>query len=422
MRARLATSLLLATALAGAGAPLAAFETRWSGLLDLRLVHSDAGRSWLDAGLDKQRFADSDGPLALGAAILDLRARFGELFGAHLTLAAYDGLGTPVDLTEAFLDFHPVPRSAWRLRARAGAFYPPVSLENSGPGWTSPYTLSFSAIDTWIGEEIRALGGEVELTRSGRFSGSPHDFGVTAAFFRQNDPAGALLSWRGWALHDRQTGLFEKLPLADLPAFGERGSFPPQAAFEKPYVELDGRAGWYADAHWSFADATRVRFLRYDNRGNPAIVRHGQWAWRTRFDHLGWQLRLPGDADLLVQALAGDTEMDGYTGPLVYAKFRAGYLMASRAWGAHRASLRFDAFDVRDDDPTPDDPNAERGHAWTVAYFYTPPAPPAWRLPGSWRAGLEVLSVRSHRPARAILGDPVDRRETSAQLTLQWRF
>ena len=31
-------------------------------------------------------------------------------------------------------------------------------MENTGPLWTSPYTISSSAINTWLGEELRAGG------------------------------------------------------------------------------------------------------------------------------------------------------------------------------------------------------------------------------------------------------------------------
>ena len=37
---------------------------------------------------------------------------------------------------------------------RFGAFYPPFSLENADLGWQSPFTYSYSAINTWLGEEV----------------------------------------------------------------------------------------------------------------------------------------------------------------------------------------------------------------------------------------------------------------------------
>jgi hypothetical protein len=415
---RAAGALGLAAAL---GAPLGAAEHQVAGLVDLRLIGSDAHRVWLEGGLDKSRFGDGDEPLVLGGVLLDYTGRFTPGFAARVTLAGYDGTDEPIDVLEAYAELRPVPRSASRWRARLGWFYPPVSLESSGTAWTSPYTLSFSAINTWIGEEIRSQGAEVEWTRMGRFRGSPHDLSAVAGVVRQNDPAGALISWRGWALHDRQTGLIERLPLADLPAFRPQGSFPPQEAFEEPFRELDGRVGWYAGAGWDGHDKWRLRALHYDNRGDPGVVEGGQWAWLTRFDHVGLHLRPLRRFDVVAQALEGDTRMDGFTGPLVDVEFRSAFVLGSHTWRRHRISLRYDTFEVDDRDATPDDPNGESGQAWTAAYFFTP-QPIRQPSRGRLELGAELLQVSSERPARALLRGDVQRTETTAQLALRWHF
>ena len=49
-------------------------------------------------------------------------------------------------------------RVSWSVKA--GAFFPTISLENDDLGWTSPYTLTPSAINSWIGEELRTIGSE----------------------------------------------------------------------------------------------------------------------------------------------------------------------------------------------------------------------------------------------------------------------
>ncbi len=406
-------------ALAAPARPAAAAEHLFSGILDLRLFSSNADAPWLGGGLDKLRLGRADEPLALGQALIEYRGRWSETVSAKVTAALYDGQERPVNLTEAYLEYAPVPRSAWRLRARAGAFYPPVSLANTSTGWTSPYTLSFSAIDTWIAEEVRIGGAEVEARHLGRFTGSSDDIAFTAAAFQANDPAGALISWRGWALHERQTGLFETLPLANLPAFADTGSFPPQESFEKPFVELDHRWGYYAAAEWNHLESWRVRALHYDNLGDPSIIHAGQWGWRTRFDHFGWQWRPAPHTELLAQALLGTTEMEGFTGPLVYARFWSAYLLASRALGRHRWSARLDVFGVRDEDHTPDDPNREHGHALTLAYFFTLVDPAHW---GAWRLGAESLFVWSDRPARRLFASAGARAERSLQLVVQYQF
>jgi hypothetical protein len=151
------------------------------------------------------------------------------------------------------------------------------------------------------------------------------------------------------------------------------------------------------------------------------VVEDGQWAWRTRFDHLGWHFVPTRDTDLIFQALDGYTLMEGYAGPLVEIDFWSAFLLASRAWGPHRASLRFDAFGATDRDGLADDPNQEHGHAWTAAYFYTLELR-STEARGGWRFGVELLSVDSDRPARRLFGEPAAQRETTAQLVVQWRW
>jgi hypothetical protein len=394
-------------------------EWRLRGLFDARIIAGFDGVSWLDRGFDRGRFGDGDGPLVWGAGLLDFDARVAPTWRARFTLAGYDTTRHPVDWTEAFVEYTPIPRSAWRFKARAGAFYPPVSLENTGPGWTSPYTVGSSAIDTWIGEEVRSLGLEASATRMGQFTGSSTDWTLFAAAVRANDPLGALLAWRGFTLGDRQSGWRDRLPFADLPNFRPGGMFfPVQQAWEEPFKEIDGNTGYYAGAEWA-GQTTRLRYLHYDNLGDPSVVEGGQWCWRTQFEHLGWQLRLADGSDLLAQALHGDTEMDGFNGPLVYAKFDAAYLLWSRAWTRHRVSARADLWAVRDTDATPRDPNQEHGRAFTGAYFYEPPARSRF---GGWRAGLELRALASDRPARRLFGAASRRRENTAELSLQWRF
>ena len=75
-------------------------------------------------------------------------------------------------------------------------------------GWRSPYTLSFSAINTWVGEELRTIGAEYSLDWLGRSHGHDFDFTLSAAGYGWNDTAGTVIATRGWGLHDRQSTLF----------------------------------------------------------------------------------------------------------------------------------------------------------------------------------------------------------------------
>jgi hypothetical protein len=66
--------------------------------------------------------------------------------------------GWRTGLVEAFVQYRPELTPAVALRARAGLMFPPTSRENVDPLWQSPYTLTLSAVNTWLGEEVR-LGG-----------------------------------------------------------------------------------------------------------------------------------------------------------------------------------------------------------------------------------------------------------------------
>ncbi len=398
-----------------------AIEQEVHGLVSLRLLAVDGADSWVDGGLGKLRFDDEDEPLALGAAHVTYRARLLPTLALRAAASAYgDGPGSLVDLDEAYLELRPVPRSAWRLIARGGAFHAPFSLENTGVGWTSPYTLSYSAVNGWFGEELRTIGVDLQATREGAPSGSPHDLGVLLGAFRANDPAGALLTWRGWAIGDRSTRLFERLPLAPLPAFvPDGGLFFVQEAFEEPFHEMDGRTGWYAGAQWDYLERSRLRVQHYDNNGDALVARNGQWVWRTEFDHLGWHLRLPRGSEAIAQWIEGETEMDGFDQPFVYADFGAWFLLLSHAWGRQRASLRYDDFWVDDLDAIEGDPNEEDGHAWTAAWFLEGPPRPARRLARRRRS---VYACRAGARRARSSASAARQTETSLQLVGEWRF
>jgi hypothetical protein len=46
-------------------------------------------------------------------------------------------------------------------------YFPQPSRENVDPLWSSPYTITLSALNTWIGEEVRLTGLEAALVHRG---------------------------------------------------------------------------------------------------------------------------------------------------------------------------------------------------------------------------------------------------------------
>src|SRR5258706_3956340 len=177
--------------------------------IGLGAVSSDATNSRLEGGLGKLRYDATEEGLRLGYLRLGYRLDVTQTLLVTGEAAAYgDHDVNALDLTELYAEWRPIPSSSWRSRLKVGAFYPEISLENRMRGWRSPYTLSFSAINTWIGEEVRAIGAEYSLDLLGRSQGHAFDLTFNAAAFGWNDTAGTVLASRGWGLHDRQSSLF----------------------------------------------------------------------------------------------------------------------------------------------------------------------------------------------------------------------
>jgi hypothetical protein len=149
-------------------------------------VDSDFG-PWTEGGLGKLRYSDDDGGMNAARVFLEYRGRIAPTLSTTVVADYVGDASAGLDLTEAFLEWRPIPDSRNHHQVRAGAFYPPLSLENSGHGWQSPYSYSFSAIDTWLGEEIRPVGAEWSMRRRLGFAGSPQEIRVLAGAFYGND-------------------------------------------------------------------------------------------------------------------------------------------------------------------------------------------------------------------------------------------
>jgi hypothetical protein len=391
----------------------AAAEVEWHGLLDLRALLTDAERSWTDAGLGKLRYDKQSSGLRLGQAFLSAEADLSNTVTGHIVLSAADDRAGALDVNEAWLLWSPLPSGAWKTRVKLGAFFPASSLEidYDSIGWTPARTVSSSAINSWIGEELRTQGAELTLTHKGRQTNSAHDFGLTLAVFGGNDPAGTLMGWRGWAISDRISGLTERLILADLPVYRPDGAIPKQSRSVQLFSELDGRVGYYLGGQYAYAEQVELSALHYDNRGDPLVEKHGQYAWHTRFDHIGLRLRPAGDWELAAQLMSGETLM----GPqAVRLRFRAGYLLASHPVAQGLLSLRYDRFRARENDILPSDPNDENGQALALAYRL--PLQRGWSLLGEW------LVVKSTRAARPLTGSAPAQSERSLTASLRWQF
>jgi hypothetical protein len=298
--------------------------------------------------------------------------------------------GTRAGLVEAFVQYRPELTPTVALRLKAGLFFPQTSLETSDPLWQSPYTLTLSALNAWIAEEVRPAGLDAAVVvRTGTDGRAELAAGLVGA----TDTAGTLLAWRGWTLGDRLSGVGEVLPLPPLPSLGEGGGFAKQREGTRPVDELDGRPGWQARVRGGRPGRFEVRAAYLDNRGDRALHR-GQYAWRTSFVTAGLELHLGPQWTLLAEGAAGDTGMGVVEPdrPHVEMGFRAGYALLSWGSGPWRLSGRLDAFRNVDHDGT-EEANQEDGWAWTAALLWSPSV--------HWRVGAEYLDLRAQRPAAA---------------------
>jgi hypothetical protein len=358
--------LCLPTAAPAAGPDWLAPETV-SGTIDLRLAGADGERSWTDRGFGKARFGGGEAggfsprPV-LAEAELVWRPPLGWDLTGTLAVAAQHEQDYPVDLIEAFVAWKPVPRGPARLSARAGLMWPPVSLEHEGPAWTVTDMITPSAINSWIGEEVKTVAAEGTVSRA--WGGQR--VSATLALFGLNDTAGTLLAFRGWAMHDLKAGAFGRQPLPPLNHF----MLDAQAPATRPTIEIDGRPGVYGKLAWSPAAPVLVEAFYYANRGDPeAVTPTLQWGWETRFLHLGLSADLGRHTRLLAQALTGTTEMGVEENEhyWVETRYRAAYLRATHEIGDVALTGRIDLFGTRERGSEMGREESEEGWALTGA-------------------------------------------------------
>jgi len=348
-------------------------------LLDLRVVRGGAAPSWTDSGPGKPRYggeSTADGferktrfvlsqlAIELGAALpWDMRAEL--QFNIQPDVAGdYEPW-----LIDAFV------RKEWGDQAdgwglQTGIMSVPFSLEHVGPAWTPEYSISASALDTWLWEEINLTGVEGDwwhVTRGGL------RLGMTLGAGYGPDQLGRLLALRGFTIGDQVSGHNTYLPLPN----GNRTDI---------VEERDHRPAAYT---WiSVGDAGDRAALRLGYLDNFAD-QDADGSWHTRLATIGTIIHPWPRLDLVVQYLRGKALVRATSND---SSMRAFYALLSQHYNGHRFTIRYDEFRVNDLDGG--NSTRESGDGVTVAYLYE------WGL--RHRVAAEYIWLNSDRPGSAV--------------------
>jgi hypothetical protein len=376
--------------------------------VELRAVAPADERAWREGGLGKTRYGEDDDAFGTNAAI----AASWQATPALLASASAQFVPDQrhdVEVLEAWLRYRPVSTTPWRWSATGGMFFPPISLENDGVGWTSPWTLTPSAINSWVGEELRVFGGELRVEHRDEQG----TWDVRAALFTRNDPAGELLATRGWAMGDLTSGANASVRQPDVHA--PRAGAPVPMLFT-PFVETDDRLGAYV-AIGREAGAHCARLMYYDNRTDPhsEVDYAGRelYGWRTRFWTAGVQHSV-GEWTLVGQAMTGTTRIEPAPRLFLDTDFNVGYVLLTRTFDAWQPALRVDMFQARQTmNGAPASLN-EHGNAVTAALN--------WRPHERIRVIGELLRIDSTRDQRRREGHPPRQLDVQAQLAFRVYF
>jgi hypothetical protein len=293
--------------------------------------------------------------------------------------------GRRAGLVAGYVELHNTSESD-RVRVRAGQFFLPTSRENTGDLWSSPYTVNFSAINTWMGQEVRPIGLDLEYRHT---TAGFNSFTIGATAFGGNDTMGTLLAWRGWSIGNRLP-VFDELvplpPLWSLPVFipdqNREGTTPFRS-------DMDDRIGWSARARFNYTDRAVVQLTHLDNRGDYDLY-GDEYSWKTKFTHLALEVGHPETTVVAAEVLHGYTGMGTYLdflpGRPVIAEFNSAYVLVSKKRASHRFSGRVDWFDLHNEDLSSGEDPTEDGYALTATWLYD--------ITSNVRAALEVVHVK----------------------------
>ncbi|WP_100644390.1 hypothetical protein [Alteromonas facilis] len=389
--------------------PMLASAQQISGRVEVALTNADALQSYQVQGTGILR-AEQSG-IELQQSFVHVQYDLSTSWKADVVANAYSDGNKKLGFTQAFLHYKPLSPNPVKFSSRLGFFYPALSVENISDGWLSPYTYTQSAINSWFGEELRILGAEFSASSNGRSRRSPWSWQLHGSVFKSNDPIGSLITWRGFALHDRQSLHNDRISIAAIPSIVDRDTiWGPD--YVKPFMEVDGKWGFYVGGHVRYFRDTEFRYYYFDNKAEPRSVNEERiYAWRTKFHSLAFQHQINAQWRFMSQFLDGATDM-GIR--IVYADYTAGYVALSYSEGDNRITFRYDQWDVREEDNKPEDQNNSHGFGVTTAWRH--------QLDQQWEVGLEYHINKNRAANRVQLNLPEQATQQQLKLVLSYQF
>ncbi len=302
-----------------------------------------------------------------------------------------------IGLIEAFIAWDKMVSKNLSYSFRLGQLIPPISLEHSGAAWSTEYSLTPSAINSWVGEEVRPIALEFN-TRY--FIKDLYPIQLTLAPFSNNDTSGSILAWRGWSLNDQVFRTGRVLPTQTI-----LKKLSPDDNRVDPFKEIDGRPGCYLALKGVFFNQLQLQYFYSDSFSAENIVdESNEYSWDTHFSQfsLKWDVPKLKGLTVMFQTLYGNTWMGRNQARGVDTDFNAHYALLSYEHKTkHRFTARYDKFKVIDLDNIPDK-NDSKGNAWTLAYIHT--------LSPSHQLSFEWIKIDSERDGNDNFGtgDPND--------------
>ncbi|WP_262696213.1 porin [Kordiimonas aquimaris] len=379
-------------------------------IVDVRGILTDDEVGIFDNGFGKVRFGgDPDGSgsrqrIRFGEVALVGRLGFGDGFTAVAHIQHNPDERAPLDIVEAYLRYKPVQLRAVQYGVRVGAFFPPVSFENEALAWGNKYTITNSAANTWIAEEVRPIGAEFTAD----YRGEVLRAGIQATIFWGNDRVGDALGFRGFTLNDSKIGLFGDLPVASVEGLRLNTE-------NQPFVETDGRPGFALGANVRQPGLGELRIYAYDNRADSTQVGSEGRLWRARFVNISAKPELENNWTLIGQFQFGTTRVQPTDDDTRFfgTNFSTGSVLLAKQLGSVQLATRIEYFDQNDPSTIGSFPLGENGWASTNSVRF--------RAGKNHVITAEYLHVSSDR-AGGPQNTPISLNENLFQLSYQFRF